>query len=233
MSINKESSLSKTKVIYDLTKFTHLDYPNHLACIVWFSGCNMRCDYCYNKDIVFAKTGSYSYSDILEFLKTRINLLDAVVLSGGEATSHDLINFCKQIKKLGFLIKLDTNGTNPDIIKELLNLNLLDFVALDYKAPENKFLKITHSNKYNEFSNTLDILLACGIDFEARTTLNNDLLNEKDINLIIDDLFKRNYKKNYYIQKFLDTNNNIANLSTPINSFNKSLLSDKIKIIFR
>ena len=193
----------------------------------------MRCDYCYNKDIVFAKTGSYSYSDILEFLKTRINLLDAVVLSGGEATSHDLINFCKQIKKLGFLIKLDTNGTNPDIIKELLNLNLLDFVALDYKAPENKFLKITHSNKYNEFSNTLDILLACGIDFEARTTLNNDLLNEKDINLIIDDLFKRNYKKNYYIQKFLDTNNNIANLSTPINSFNKSLLSDKIKIIFR
>ena len=83
MSINKENSLFNTKVIYDITKFTHLDYPEHLACIVWFSGCNMRCNYCYNKDIVFAKNGVYSYSDVLEFLKRRINLLDSVVLSGG------------------------------------------------------------------------------------------------------------------------------------------------------
>jgi len=233
VNINKESSLQNAKVVYDLTKFTHLDYPNHLACIVWFSGCNMRCDYCYNKDIVFAKNGIHSYNDILEFLKTRVNLLDAVVLSGGEATSHDLVDFCKQIKELGFLIKLDTNGTNPHAIKELLDLDLLDFIALDYKAPKNKFLKITHSNKYDEFSKTLDMLLAGEIEFEVRTTLHNDLLDEDDINKIISDLFQRGYKNNYYIQKFLDTNNNIANLSSPINSFNESLLSDKLKITMR
>ena len=233
MSINKENSLESAKVVYDITRFTHLDYPDHLACVVWFSGCNMRCDYCYNKDIVFAKDGIYSYNDVLDFLKTRVNLLDAVVLSGGEATSHDLVDFCKQIKELGFLIKLDTNGTNPHAINELLDLNLLDFIALDYKAPKDKFLKITHSNKYDEFSNTLDMLLASPIDFEVRTTLHNDLLNEDDINTIINDLYQRGYKNNYYIQKFLDTKNNIADLSTPINSFNESLLSNKLKIIWR
>ena len=199
MNIDKENNLSKDKNIYDITKFTHLDYPDHLACIVWFSGCNMRCDFCYNKDIVFAKDGEYSYFDTLEFLKTRVNLLDAVVLSGGEATSHKLVEFCKQIKKLGFLIKLDTNGTNFNSVKELLELKLLDFVALDYKAPFYKYQDITHSNRYNEFSKTLDLLIQSAINFEVRTTLHNDLLSVDDINIIIKDLTKRGYKNNYYI----------------------------------
>ena len=102
-----------------------MDYPDHLACIVWFAGCNMRCDYCYNADIVYAKSGVYSFNDVLDFLKTRISLLDSVVLSGGEATTHNLVAFCKEIKKLGFLIKLDTNGTNYNSIKELLDLGLI------------------------------------------------------------------------------------------------------------
>ena len=233
MSINSENNSLNNKVIYDITKFTHLDYPNHLACIVWFSGCNMRCDYCYNKDIVFAKNGNYSYEDILEFLKTRVNLLDAVVLSGGEATSHDLVEFCQAIKKLGFKIKLDTNGTYFQRVKELLELGLLDFIALDYKAPEDKFTKITHSNRYDEFSKTLDLLIKSSIDFEARTTLHNDLLNSNDINSIIEDLVHRGYTKNYYIQKFQDTGANIANLSLASKTFDTSLLSDKLKIIWR
>lgn len=139
------------KTVYDVTKFTHVDYPDHLACIVWFSGCNMRCDYCYNKDIVFAKNGEFSFEDVLKFLKTRVNLLDAVVLSGGEATSHDLIEFCQAIKKLGFKIKLDTNGTDFKQVKQLLDLDLLDFVALDYKAPQEKFTQITHSKNMMNF----------------------------------------------------------------------------------
>ncbi|MGE3613975.1 MAG: anaerobic ribonucleoside-triphosphate reductase activating protein, partial [Sulfurimonas sp.] len=139
MSTDRENNSLSAKVIYDLTTFTHVDYPDHLSCIVWFSGCNMRCDYCYNKDIVFAKDGKYSYDDILDFLKTRVGLLEAVVLSGGEATSHELLPFCREIKKLGFKIKLDTNGTNFSTIKELLDANLLDYVALDYKAPKDKF----------------------------------------------------------------------------------------------
>lgn len=233
MSINNESNSLNAKVIYDLTSFTHLDYPNHLACIVWFSGCNMRCDYCYNKDIVFAKDGKYSYEDILTFLKSRKNLLDGVVLSGGEASSYNLMEFCKEIKRLGFKIKLDTNGVNFLHVKELLELNLLDYVALDYKAPKNKFTKITHSNKYDEFSKTLDILIHSSIDFEARTTIHNDLLDVDDINEIIIDLSNRGYKGKYYIQEFLDTGTTIANLRAPVNKLDKSLILNNIEIVYR
>jgi len=193
----------------------------------------MRCDFCYNKDIVFAKGGEYSYNDVLEFLKTRVNLLDAVVLSGGEATSHQLVEFCKQIKELGFLIKLDTNGTNYDSVKELVQLNLLDYVALDYKAPEEKFIQITHSNRYDEFSKTLDLLIKNNIEFEVRTTLHCDLLNVDDINSIINDLIFRGYDNKYYIQKFLLTEDNIGNLTRAATPFDKSKLSKALEIVWR
>ena len=226
-------SNSNDKVIYDITKFTHLDYPNHLACIVWFSGCNMRCDFCYNRDIVFAKDGEYSYSDVLEFLKTRVNLLEAVVLSGGEASSHELVEFCKKIKELGFLIKLDTNGTNYNSVKELVELNLLDYVALDYKAPEDKFMQITHSNRYHEFSNTLNLLIKSDVNLEVRTTLHSDLLNVDDINAIINDLIFRGYDNQYYIQEFLLTEDNIGNLSRASTNFDRSKLSKALEIVWR
>jgi len=193
----------------------------------------MRCDYCYNKDIVFAKEGSHTFMDVLEFLKTRVCLLEAVVLSGGEATMHDLEEFCFAIKALGYKIKLDTNGTDFAQVKKLIELDLLDFVALDYKAPKEKFTQITHSNKYEEFSKTLDFLIEKNIDFEARTTLHSDLLNSDDINSIIKDLKQRGYKNNYYIQIFQETEINIANLKAPTSTFDKSLLLDELNIIWR
>ncbi|OHD98900.1 MAG: anaerobic ribonucleoside-triphosphate reductase activating protein [Sulfurimonas sp. RIFCSPLOWO2_12_FULL_36_74] len=233
MSIDRENNSLNAKVIYDLTSFTHLDYPNHLSCIVWFSGCNMRCDYCYNKDIVFAKDGKYSYNDILDFLKTRVNLLEAVVLSGGEASSYDLVPFCQKIKQLGFKIKLDTNGTNFLHIKELIDLNLLDYVALDYKAPEAKFTQITHSNKFDEFSKTLDLLINSNVEFEARTTVHADLLSSDDINEIIIDLKNRGYKNSYFIQEFLETEKNIGDLKRAKNKLDKSSLRSDLEVIFR
>ncbi|EQB40509.1 hypothetical protein M947_01540 [Sulfurimonas hongkongensis] len=193
----------------------------------------MRCDYCYNKDIVFAKEGSHTFVDVLEFLKTRVGLLEAVVLSGGEATMHNLVEFSYAIKELGFKIKLDTNGTNFTQVKKLIELDLLDFVALDYKAPKEKFTQITHSNKYEEFSKTLDFLIESNTAFEARTTLHSDLLSTEDINSIIKDLKRRGYKNNYYIQSFLDTKINIANLKAPTSTFDKSILLDELNIIWR
>ena len=233
MNTKNENNSKSVKAIYDITKFTHLDYPGHLACIVWLSGCNMRCLYCYNKDIVFAKNGKYSFNDLLEFLKTRVGRLDGVVLSGGEATTHDLLEFCKKIKKLGFKIKIDTNGTNIQTIKKLVNSGLLDYIALDYKAPKSKFKYITKSDKYDEFVKTLDFILSCGIKFEVRTTLHSDLLNEDDINEIIKDLLKKGYKENYYIQEFIQTDGNIANLDNPERKFDKSKLLDDINVVFR
>ena len=193
----------------------------------------MRCDYCYNKDIVFAKSGAYSLDDALAFLKTRQSLLDGVVLSGGEASLQELIPFCKAIKKLSFAIKLDTNGTNPELVKQLIALELLDYIALDYKAPKAKFQTITHSRNYDTFNETLTFLIEAEVDFEVRTTLHADLLNENDINAIIRDLQQKSYKGTYYIQEFRVTDENIGNLQKPQSSFEKSRLLDDIKIVWR
>ena len=233
MNIESENSLKSSYIIYDITPFTHLDYPEHLAAIFWFSSCNMRCDYCYNPEIVFAKSSAYSLMDALEFLKTRVGLLDAVVLSGGEATLHELSIFTQEIKKLGFLVKLDTNGTNYTRVKELLESNLLDYVALDYKAPEYKFPQITHTDKYEEFSKSLNLLLKYEFDFEVRTTLHNDLLNEDDINFIIKDLIKRGYKATYYLQKFVESETNIGDIKSSKKEFNPQLLSKELKVLWR
>jgi len=234
VSTNKENNFLKNKDIYDLTKFTHLDYPDELACIVWFSGCNMRCQYCYNDDIVYSKTGNYSYQDVLDFLKTRIGLLDGVVLSGGEATGKNLLEFCKKIKEMGFLVKLDTNGINCAVIKNLIQNNLLDYIALDYKAPHYKFEEITASKKYSDFEQTLDFLIQNNFNFEARTTLHSDLLNVDDINFIINDLCSKGYKNSYYIQNFIDTETNIADIHIPVNKFKKECIrKDLLKVVYR
>jgi len=193
----------------------------------------MRCDYCYNKDIVFAKNGAYSLDDALAFLRTRQSLLDGVVLSGGEASLQELIPFCQAIKELGFAIKLDTNGTNPQLIKELIKRKLIDYIALDYKAPKEKYTVITHSRKYDAFSETLTFLIETDFDFEVRTTLHADLLNEEDIQCIIKDLQERNYNGVYYIQEFRLTQDNIAALQAPKNSFDKSCLRSDIEIVWR
>jgi len=236
VSINKENNLLNKKIVYDLTSFSHLDYPSHLSCIVWIVGCGFRCDYCYNSDIVFTKSGKYSFNDILSFLDTRINLLDAIVLSGGEATGVDLIPFCKQVKKKGFKIKLDTNGVNFEQIKKLLELKLLDYIALDYKAPKYKFTNITHSSllKFDQFEQTLIYLINNNFDFEVRTTVHSDLLNENDINFIINYLYNKEYKGIYYLQNYFDSNNTIGNISKQQYQLNiNQINTEKIKIQYR
>ncbi|MDR2778484.1 MAG: anaerobic ribonucleoside-triphosphate reductase activating protein, partial [Rickettsiales bacterium] len=120
--------------IADITKFTLQDYPGKIACIVWFAGCNMRCRYCHNVELLERKDGFLSEKDVLEFLETKIGLIDGVVLSGGECTlERELYGFAVEIKKLGFLLKIDTNGLNPNMIVSLMENNLADFIALDFK----------------------------------------------------------------------------------------------------
>lgn len=120
--------------IYSVTPFTMLDFPDRIACIIWFSGCNMRCPYCHNPQIVKGK-GKGSVEEVLAFLEKRKGLLDGVVLSGGEASYNPgLPDFIQRVKDMGYAIKLDTNGLRPEIIETFLAQNMLDYVALDYKA---------------------------------------------------------------------------------------------------
>ena len=197
--------------IYDITPFTLLDFPDHMACILWFCGCNMRCGYCHNPQIVRAGAGRVCLTRVEEFLKKRQGLLDAVVLSGGEATLYpDLIPLIKQIKAMGYAVKLDTNGTRPALIQTLLDQDLLDYIALDYKAPEHKFYATTKNRYFEAFSQTLDLLCARipdSLKGEIRTTIHTTLLNEQDVKAIIDDLSQRGYRGVYYIQNYQDDNN--------------------------
>ncbi len=231
MSINKELNLLK-KSVYSITKFTTTDYKDHLSCIVWFNSCNMRCQYCYNPDIVLAKEGNLSIEEVYTFLKKRVGLLDAVVLSGGEATNHDLFDLCKTIKSLGYKIKLDTNGSNPKLLKTLLENNLLNYVALDFKATKKKFKQITKSSFYDEFLLSLKLMINSSIDYEVRTTLHADLLDEEDINQMQKILKDNGYKKDFYVQNFLEVSN-LSNLEKPVKRFDKNRLKNILNIVWR
>lgn len=189
--------------ICDITPFTLQDFPDHTACILWFKYCNFRCMYCYNVDIVKGSMVKKNIPEIWEFLRSRIGLLDGVVLSGGECTLYSgLRSFVANVRSLGFKIKIDTNGSNPAIIKSLCSSNLVDYIALDYKAPQYLFSKITKYHNQEPFFETLDYLCNSSTNFEVRTTVHTALLNEIDVANIIYDLDSRNYRGVYYIQCF-------------------------------
>lgn len=163
----------------------------------------MRCPYCHNPQIVKGR-GRGDITQVMTFLKKRQGLLDGVVLSGGEASVYPgLPDFIRELKGMGYAIKLDTNGLRPDIIKSHLDANFLDYVALDYKAPPSKFKTVTGTEKYDLFSQTLDLL--CGqknVSFEVRTTVHTDLMDEEDVSEIIRDLEVRGYTGIHAIQNF-------------------------------
>ena len=233
MSTIKELNLLNQKIVYNITKFTTTDYVGHLSCIIWFVSCNFRCLYCYNDNIVYTKEGNYTQNNILDFLKTRIGLLDSVVLSGGEATVHNVIPFCKEIKKLGFKIKLDTNATNLPQIKKLIDLNLIDYMAIDFKAPKYKFEEIVGINMYDNTIKTIQYLINIDFNFELRTTINKDLLDENDINSMIEIISNLGYKNIYYLQNFLETSSNIGNISKSSTIDKNKINSQNLRIQYR
>ena len=221
------------KPIYDITPFTALDYPDHLATIFWFAKCNIRCVYCYNKDIVFGE-GKIREEEAITFLQSRIGLLEAVVLSGGEATLYsDLVAFCKKIKQLKFKIKLDTNGLKPEIVQVLVENGLVDYIALDYKAPKEKYFEITKNKHFDSFAKTLNFLIQKQFPFEVRTTVHSDLLRVEEINRIIKDLLKRGYRGTYYLQPFVFTEHTIGRVKEEKTTFDRSRLSKELKVVWR
>ena len=220
--------------IYSIQKFSSLDFPGRLCCILWFSGCNMRCPYCYNKDVVFGEK-RIEEDEVIDFLKTRICLLDGVSFTGGEATLYkNLIPFSEKIKNLGFEIKLDTNGINFEVIKDLVNKKLVDYIALDFKAPKNKFYQITKNKHYEKFEKTLDFLINSNIEFEVRTTVHTDLLDENDINEMITTLYKKSYKGIYYLQNYFETDKEtIGNIGPQKRKLNNLEIEPLIAIEYR
>jgi len=163
-----------------LQKLTLIDYPGKLAATVFLIGCNFRCPWCYNPELVLPekikKQTKISEKEFFNFLKSRKGLLEAVTICGGEPTiNRDLPKFVKKIKKLGYLIKLDTNGSNPQMLKKLIDNNSIDYVAMDVKFPKERYPKI------KDIEESIGVLKENKVDYEFRTTVVPTLLDKKDI----------------------------------------------------
>ncbi len=193
-------------IIGGFQKFSMIDYPEKLAAIVFTKGCNFKCPYCHNPELndIGTTEDLINENDILEFLKTRQAKLDAVVISGGEPTlQKNLISFAKKIKDLGFLLKLDTNGTKPDIIEKLIQENLLDYIAMDIKTThENYYLFTKNELNIKYITSSINLIINSNVNYEFRTTIIKSLLHFEDfkkIGIMLDGAEK------YYLQKFVPT----------------------------
>jgi len=191
-------------IIAGLQKLTLIDYPGKIACTVFLAGCNFRCPWCYSRELVLPekikKQPKISKKYFFDFLKERKELLEAIVLCGGEPTvNKNLPDFVAKIKKLGYSVKLDTNGSSPKMLKRLIKDKLIDYVAMDIKLPKEKYPKILKA-KVDDIEESIKILKQNKVDCEFRTTVIPTVLDKKDIIKIADWIEGPNVK--YYLQNF-------------------------------
>ncbi|MTI67250.1 MAG: anaerobic ribonucleoside-triphosphate reductase activating protein [Firmicutes bacterium] len=184
-------------------KTSFIDYPDKISTVLFTAGCNFKCPYCHNSELLYDNGYKIKEEEVFKFLKKRRKFIDGVCLSGGEATLHkDIYDFLIKVKRLDYLTKLDTNGTNPKLIKKLLDNNLLDYIAMDIKAPFNKYKKIVNIDvDIKNIKESIEIIKNSNIDYEFRTTICKELLTKEDI-LNISTFLKGS--KRYTIQNFKD-----------------------------
>ncbi len=183
-------------------KFSLIDYPGKISAIVFTQGCNFRCPYCHNPELVNVTTKPMDVWEILSFLETRKGKLDAVEITGGEPTlQKDLVDFARKIKEMGFLLKLDSNGTNPDVLRTLLNEGLVDYIAMDVKAPLEKYKDVVRVDvDVSKIRESIDLIKNNAPDYEFRTTIVKSLLSKEDIEEIAKTI---EGSKIYVLQKFI------------------------------
>lgn len=198
-------------IIGGLQKTTLIDFPGKLACTVFLSGCNFYCPWCYSPELVLPekikKQPKISEKEFFKFLESKQGLLEGVVVCGGEPTlNKDLPEFIKKIKKMGFSVKLDTNGSNPEMLKDLIAKKLVDYVAMDVKVPpgpklKSKNKKLKNIYKYEkEIEESVEILKNSNIDFEFRTTVVPGIHTKEDFIEIAKWIGEQDVK--YYLQNF-------------------------------
>jgi pyruvate formate lyase activating enzyme len=189
-----------------LQELTLIDYPGKLAATVFLCGCNFRCPWCYSSEIVLPEKikiqPEFTEKEVFDFLKSRKNLIEGVVLCGGEpTTSKGLASLIKKIKKEGFFVKLDTNGTNPKVLKELIDKKLVDYVAMDLKAPKEKYNNVSGVKvDIKKIQKSIDILKKGEVDYEFRTTVIPGFHQKEDL---LEMAKWISGAKKYYLQNFL------------------------------
>lgn len=165
-------------------KNSFVDYPGKISAVVFTQGCNLNCYFCHNQQLLSPRALSQLIPEheVFVHLKKRVNFLDAVVVTGGEPTLQpDLEVFLARLKALGYLVKLDSNGTNPEVIKKIMDKELVDYIAMDIKGPFEKYKEICGTDvSIDKINESIDFLMQGGIQYEFRTTFVNRL-NEEDI----------------------------------------------------
>ncbi len=182
-------SCSMALRIVGFSKTSLLDWDGHVVATIYLQGCNWRCLYCHNPDLVPMEPSfdELDFEDIAEYILGNTDFLDGIAISGGEPTIHpDLPILIAKIRDLGMKVKLDTNGSNPDMLEDLLGSGMLDYVAMDIKAPLNeKYKEIVRVNvDLDAVKRSIHLLMTSGVDHEFRTTVVPFLLEEKDIESI-------------------------------------------------
>lgn len=198
-------------IIKGLQKLTLLDFPGRLACTVFLGGCNFRCPFCHNASLVFNRGGDdMSEEELFEFLESRRAKLSGVCITGGEPTMYSsLPSFINNIKNRGFAVKLDTNGTNPEMLKALVRDGLIDYVAMDIKNSKEKYALTAGvpGLDISPIERSVDFLLSGAVDYEFRTTLVKELHDYADI-ACIGEWIKG--AKRYFLQNFKDSGDLIS-----------------------
>ena len=188
-------------IIGGLQKTSLLDYPDCIGAIIWTQGCNFRCPFCYNKSLILEKTKGISEDELFSFLEKRQGMIEGVVVSGGEPLiQSDIVEFITKIKQLGYLVKIDTNGSCPEKLKELLEKKLVDYVAMDVKAPKEKYPQLTGVKPdIAAIEQSITLIKDKAPMYEFRTTVVPELLKKEDIVEIAKWI---QGAKRYYLQQF-------------------------------
>lgn len=219
--------------IRGVQKTSLIDYPGKVASVIFLSRCNFRCPYCHNGELVFDEIKKdIPPEDILKFLEKKKKWLDGVCITGGEPTLHKgLVDFAREIKKRDFLVKVDTNGTNPSMVEQLLKEKLVDYIAMDIKAPLEEYEKVTKTKVDKKaIQKTINLLMESNIDYEFRTTVVPGLFDEKDAEEI--GKWLKGAKK-FCIQQFRNIDKTLDPEFQKIGSYNIGKLEEFKKIISR
>ena len=194
-------------LIGGLQKYSLIDFPGKVSCVLFLSGCNFDCPYCHNPDLV---TGTLlcsrplDESDVYQFLDQRKGLLDGVVISGGEPTlAKDLASLCENIKGMGYAVKLDTNGSRPHVIRHLINDGLLDYVAMDIKTAPSEYARFVKKDEDStDIRASIQIIMESSVPYEFRTTCVKPFVDSDIIESVAKTIKGAN---RYVLQRFNDT----------------------------
>ncbi len=192
-------------MMFGLQKLTLLDYPGEVACTVFCSGCNFRCPFCHNPALATGNESilDYSFSDIISFLESRHKKLDGICITGGEPLLYEeTIELAERAKYMGFLVKIDTNGSNPERLRTVIEKRIADYIAMDIKNAPVKYEMTSGSKMLEQVKESVSYLLQDKVDYEFRTTVTGNLHTAADFEKIGKWIAGA---KRYFLQKFVDS----------------------------